>query len=85
MIEAWKAYNEARKAWDEAWKAYNEAYKARDEACKACGEARKAWDEVCKAWDEVVRKNWNAIVERHKIECPGCPFDYEKKTLIFPN
>lgn len=34
-------------------------------------------------WQKAIKENWEAIDARHKAECPGCPFDYKKRTLIF--
>ena len=62
FVEAWKAYVEARKAYDETWKAYDEARKAYDETWKAYDEAEKAYDEAEKAYDET----WKAYVEARK-------------------
>jgi hypothetical protein len=32
--------------------------------------------------ERAVRRNWKRVVARHRKECPGCPFDYRKKTLF---
>jgi hypothetical protein len=42
------------------------------------------WQKAYADRQKAVNENWKNIVKRHRAECPGCPFDYEKKTLIFP-
>jgi len=90
VVQAWKAFDEARKpfdeagkAFDEAWKAFDEAGKPYREAGKAFDEARKAYHEAGKAFDEVVKIHEAEILVLHARECPNCPWDNVQQT-IFP-
>ena len=75
LVEAYKARDEACKAWVEADKAWVEAYKAWDEADKARAEAGKAWVEAYEAWDKADREAW------HKKWC-GCK-EWNGKEIVF--
>ena len=50
----------------------------------ACSKADAAWSKAYAVWSKATEEHWDEIVALHKEECPGCPFDYENKTLIFP-
>jgi len=74
-----KAYADRQKADADWQKAYADRQKADADWKKAYADRQKADAD----WKKTIGENWKNIVKRHKAECPGCPFDYDKKTLIF--
>ena len=60
-------------------KAYADWQKTNADLQKAYADWQKAYAD----WQKAYEYWWPAIVARHKIECPGCPFDYDKETIIF--
>lgn len=53
-------------------------------ACKNWKKDYGAWQRADTDWRKAFDEHYPAIAALHKQECPGCPFDYENKTLIFP-
>ena len=83
-----KAYADRQKASADWQKAYADWQKADADWHKAYADWQKAdadWQKAYADWQKAIDANWKNIVRRHKAECPGCPFDYVNKTLIFPS
>lgn len=61
-----------------AWTAYITA------RASAAVTALVAYVKARAAYYMAVADHWDEIVALHKEEYPNCPFDYEKRTLVFP-
>ena len=88
FAQARQAYDQARQGRDEAWQSCSQAELARDEAMRESGQAWQTYEQSCrtfslatKAVDQAWQEAQPEINALHSLECLNCPWDGE---TIFP-